>query len=64
MPAVKVSTRGQIVIPKEIRIRYRIDAGDEVEFLDFGDQIVMIPIKDPIRDARLAPFRKICISDV
>ncbi len=52
MYAVKVSARGQMVIPKEIRRRYRIDAGDEVELLDFGDQIVMIPIKDPIRDAK------------
>jgi AbrB family looped-hinge helix DNA binding protein len=52
MSAVKVSARGQMVIPKEIRRRYKIEAGDEVELLDFGDQIVMIPIKDPIRDAK------------
>lgn len=52
MPTVKVSARGQMVIPKEIRKHYGIEAGDEVELLDFGDQIVMIPIKDPIRDAK------------
>ena len=51
MSTVKVSTRGQLVIPMEIRKRYGIEAGDEVELLDFGDQIVMIPIKDAIEEA-------------
>ena len=51
MPTVKVSARGQLVIPEEIRKRYGIEAGDKVEFLDFGDQIVMIPIKNAIEDA-------------
>ncbi len=52
MPTVKISARGQMVVPKEIRRRYRIEAGDEIELLDFGDQLVLIPIKDPIRDAK------------
>jgi AbrB family looped-hinge helix DNA binding protein len=51
MPTVKVSAKGQLVIPAEIRKRYRIEAGDKVEFLDLGDQIVMIPIKNAIEDA-------------
>jgi AbrB family looped-hinge helix DNA binding protein len=52
MPRAKVSARGQLVIPAEIRKRYGIEPGDNVEFLDFGDQIVMIPIKDAIKDAK------------
>lgn len=51
MPTVKVSAKGQLVIPAEIRKRYGIEAGDKLEFLDFGDQIVMIPIKNAIEDA-------------
>ena len=51
MPTVKVSSRGQLVISVEIRRRYGIEAGDKVEFLGFGDQIVMIPIKNVIEDA-------------
>ncbi len=49
---MKVSSRGQLVIPVEIRKRHRIRAGDKIEILDSGDQIVMIPIKDAIRDAK------------
>lgn len=41
MPTAKVSARGRLVIPVGIRKRYGIEAGDKVEFLDFGDQIVM-----------------------
>ena len=39
------------MIPAEIRKRYGIEAGDSIEFLDFGDQIVIVPIKNAIRDA-------------
>jgi len=52
MPTAKVSSRGRFVIPVEIRRRYGIEAGDEVEFLDFGNQIIMVPIKNAIRDAK------------
>lgn len=52
MPTAKVSSRGQLVIPIEIRKRYGIEAGDRVEFLDFDDQIIMVPIKNAIRDAK------------
>ena len=52
MSTVKVSSRGQLVIPVEIRKKHGIKAGDRIEILDFGDQIVMIPVKDAIRDAK------------
>ncbi len=52
MSTVKVSSRGQMVIPVEIRKKHGIRVGDRIEILDFGDQIVMIPVKDAIRDAK------------
>lgn len=53
MTLVKVSTKGQIVIPTEIRKRHEIASGMELEILDFGKEIVLIPVKgDPIKSAK------------
>ncbi|ASJ15706.1 AbrB family transcriptional regulator [Thermococcus chitonophagus] len=45
MVTVKVSSKGQIVIPKVIREKLGIREGDELEILDFGNEIVIVPIK-------------------
>ncbi len=42
MPA-KVSTKGQLVLPAKIRRKYGIIPGKDVEILDFGDEIVIVP---------------------
>ncbi len=48
-----VSTRGQMVLPAEIRRRYGIVAQSKVEILDFGNEIVIVPIpKRPFSDSR------------
>jgi len=41
---VKISTKGQIVLPAELRRKYGIEAGSEVEILDFGGEIVIVPV--------------------
>lgn len=49
----KVSKKGWIVIPKEIRERYGIKPGDEVHLYDFDDRIILVPLmKDPIKELR------------
>ncbi|MEE8402033.1 MAG: AbrB/MazE/SpoVT family DNA-binding domain-containing protein [Candidatus Hydrothermarchaeaceae archaeon] len=60
MTMVKVSTKGQIVIPIEIRKRHEIVTGMELEILDFGKEIVLIPVKgDPIKSAKgLIKFKR------
>ncbi len=40
-----VSTKGQVVIPKEIRDRLRLTAGSRVEIEDRGDSIVLRPVQ-------------------
>ncbi len=45
MVTVKVSSKGQIVLPKSIREKFGINAGDEVEILDFGSEIVIVPLR-------------------
>jgi len=43
---LKISTKGQVVLPAEIRKKYDIRAGKEVEILDFGGEIVIVPVPE------------------
>ncbi|ASJ10876.1 AbrB family transcriptional regulator [Thermococcus sp. P6] len=45
MITTKVSSKGQIVLPKSIREKFGISPGDEVEILEFGGEIVIVPLK-------------------
>jgi AbrB family looped-hinge helix DNA binding protein len=54
MMTTKLSEKGQIVIPVELRKRYDISPGDKVELIDIGGEIVIVPItaKDPVEAAK------------
>ncbi len=54
MAIVKVSKKGWIVIPKEIRDRHHIRPGDRVHVLSIGRRISIVPAVegDPIERAR------------
>ncbi len=53
MLTVKVSSKGQIVIPIKLREKYGLDQGVEVSILEFPNEIVIIPLpKDAIQAAR------------
>lgn len=47
----KVGDRGQVTIPKELRDRRGIEGGDEIEFVEADNEIV---IKPPTDKERLA----------
>lgn len=48
-----VSVRGQMVLPAQIRKRYGIAPQSKVEILDFGNEIVIVPIpKRPFSGSR------------
>lgn len=52
----KLSAKGQIVIPASIRKKYSLRAGSTIEILDFGNEIVIVPLPDdPIEAARRRP---------
>jgi AbrB family looped-hinge helix DNA binding protein len=47
---LKISQKGWVVIPAELRRKYHLEPGAEVEIVDYGGVIALVPIlKDPIR---------------
>ncbi|MBE8540157.1 AbrB/MazE/SpoVT family DNA-binding domain-containing protein [Geoglobus acetivorans] len=54
---IKISTKGQVVLPAKIRKKYNIEAGKEVEILDFGGEIVIVPVPET-RGRGLVKFRR------
>jgi len=52
MATVKTLSKGQIVIPAEIRKRYHIEPGTEMQIMEYGGIIYLIPpVEDPIKAA-------------
>ena len=48
MTTTRVGSKGQIVIPKEIRDRVPLHAGDPVKVELHGDSIVVTAVKQPM----------------
>ncbi len=52
MATVRTLSKGQIVIPAVIRKRYRIEPGTEMQVMEYGGIIYIIPpVDDPIKEA-------------
>ena len=52
MATVKTLSKGQIMIPAEIRKRYHIQPGTELQVMEYGGIIYLIPpVEDPIKAA-------------
>ncbi len=45
MPAVTVSPKFQVVIPKEVREAMDLTPGDKLQVVQYGDRIEMIPLR-------------------
>jgi antitoxin PrlF len=41
----RISSKGQLTIPQEIRERYGLDTGDEVEFISEEKGAYLVPLK-------------------
>lgn len=47
-----LSAKGWVVIPRELRERYRLKKGDKVHFIDYGGVVAIVPVsKRPLQDA-------------
>ena len=52
MASVKTLSKGQIVIPAKIRKKYHIEPGSELQVMEYGGIIYLIPpVDDPIKEA-------------
>ena len=52
MATVKTLAKGQVVIPVEIRKKYHITPGTEMQIMEYGGIIYLIPpVEDPINAA-------------
>lgn len=49
---VKVSQKGWVVIPADLREKYRLEPGSEVHVVDYGGVLALVPAhEDPIEAA-------------
>jgi AbrB family looped-hinge helix DNA binding protein len=49
MPAVTISPKFQVVIPKEIREKLGLTPGQKVQAIVYGDRIELIPVRSAKR---------------
>ncbi len=46
MNTVKVSTKGWVVIPKALREKYGLEKGTQVQVVDYGEVLALVPLPD------------------
>ena len=52
MTVATISSKGWIVIPNELRKKYRLRAGDKVTLVDYGGVLSIVPaMTDPVEEA-------------
>lgn len=50
--SMRVSSKGWVVIPAELRERYKLQAGSAVEVIDYGGVLAIVPVKEnPIEES-------------
>lgn len=46
----RISEKGWVVIPQDLRQKYGLEAGTPVRFVDYGDVLSIVPVPDdPVR---------------
>ena len=52
MPTTKVSSKGWVVIPAELRKKYRLHPGARVVIVDYGSVLGILPaLRKPVADS-------------
>ena len=50
---LKLSSKGQVVIPSSVRKKYNMRTNSKLELLDLGGELILVPLpKDPFKAAR------------
>ncbi len=48
----RISSKGQVIIPAELRKKHHLEPGTPVQVLEYGDIICLAPVKaDPVAEA-------------
>ena len=48
----RVGRRGQIILPREVRRRIKVQEGDQIAFVFDGEQVIIKPITQSLLDLR------------
>jgi len=59
MPTAKVTSKGQITVPKAVRRRLDLEAGDAIEFVDADGQVV---VRRLVEGSRFRKYREFLAS--
>ena len=52
MTTLTVSTKGWVVIPAELRQKYKLTPGTQVQVVDYGGTLALVPtLDDPVEQA-------------
>jgi AbrB family looped-hinge helix DNA binding protein len=52
MAQLKISSKGWVVIPAELRRKYGLRPGTQVQVVDYGGVVALVPVlKNPVRQA-------------
>jgi AbrB family looped-hinge helix DNA binding protein len=64
LASAKLSTKGQVVIPKAVRDRLGLEAGDSMLFAVDGDRVIVrkLALSDVLREAEIAYREKSTLS--
>ena len=64
MAQAKLTSKGQITIPSEIRSQMQLSTGSKFEFLNKGNFIIMLPVNKSVKDLKgLLPKPDKALSD-
>lgn len=61
---VTVSSRGQTVIPSQLRHRYDIRPNSKIEFVDTGKEIVIVPLPKDVLKASYGILKEVGTKDL
>lgn len=68
MTAITLSSKGQMIIPKNIRDQLHLKAGDKVEVhIEGKDRVVIVPLRKSVRDLKgflPKPARAVSLEDM
>lgn len=57
MPKARMSSKGWVVIPKELRKKYGLRPGKEVDLVDVGEALYVVPVPDDPIEAAAGMFK-------